>query len=65
LFGFFKRKIPDAACVWHKVQRVWPVRLIDGRWYVPTPFVWRRWNGRTWEYREHIITDEEWLDRQG
>lgn len=49
---------------WHRHMPLLPVRLNTGKLSGLNGAIWRRWDGKRWEYRQDAETYDEWLERQ-
>ncbi|HEV7436952.1 MAG TPA: hypothetical protein VGO22_19120 [Pseudorhizobium sp.] len=50
---------------WHEVNPpLFPVKLENGRRSSHFGTLWRRWDGKSWVYKQDDETPEEWGDRQ-
>jgi hypothetical protein len=57
---FYERLPPHDVMEWHKWTVFWPVRTVDGR--LAWSLTWRRWNGKTWEYKIRELTEDEYWE---
>jgi len=50
--------------LWHKVNPIFPHRMIDGQWTYPAGQVWRRKFHGKWQYKQDEETEADAIERQ-